>query len=46
MRKSSMGINSMLTYKTFQFDHVFGEEESQESLYENAQIQFYVKQVV
>ena len=28
MRKSSMGVNSMTTYKTYKFDHVFGEEES------------------
>ena len=34
------------TYKTFKFDHVFGEEESQESLFEQANIQFYVSKVV
>ena len=35
-----------MSYKTFKFDHVFGEEESQESMYEGAQISFYINKVV
>jgi len=34
---------SMNTYKTYKFDHVFNDTQCQESLYDQAQISFYVK---
>jgi hypothetical protein len=43
MRKTG---SNMTTYKTFKFDHVFKHTNTQEQVYEQADISFYVHQVI
>lgn len=43
MRRSQM---NMATYKTFRFDHVFTEDQSQEEFFNEANISYYVDRVV
>ena len=46
MNSTITSINNGSRFKTFKFDQVFRETDTQEAIFEKAKIPFYIKQVV